>query len=116
MVSEVLVVGESPSLAGSLVSLFEAERISVRSFPDLLSAEQYHARAGAPHPLLLVASNAYLSPSAEGWAGSVLRNAHLIVVGTRDPALRSEGRRHVVRLPIDPDGLLFLVRRCLASP
>ncbi len=113
---ELLVVEETPSLAGSIVSLLEAEGVRIRTFPDLAEAEAYHARAGALHPLVLVASNAHYSPSTSRWALGVLRDAHLVVVGTRDPALRSAGRLHVVRLPLEPAALLRLVRELLPEP
>jgi len=38
-----------------------------------------------------------------------------VVVGTRDPALRSAGRLHVVRLPLEPQKLLELVRDLLGT-
>lgn len=113
MTAEVLVVDETPSLAGSVVALLESEGLSVRRFADLHGAEVYHARAGAPHPLVVVASNAHYCPAASRWALGDLRDAHLVVVGTRDPALRSAGRLHVVRLPLEPERLLELVLQLL---
>lgn len=110
MASEVLVVDEAPSLGGSVVALLEADGIGSRRFPDLEAAERYHGQARAPHPVVLVASNAHYCPSASRWSSGPLRDADLIVVGTRDPALRSSGRLHVVRLPLEPQHLLELVR------
>lgn len=107
---EVLVVDETPSLGSSLVSLLEAEGVPLRRFADLPAAESYHGRSGVPHPVVVVASNAHYCPTASRWALGELRQAHLIVVGTRDPALRSAGRLHVVRLPLEPQGFLELVR------
>lgn len=115
MTTETLVVEETPSLGGSVVALLESDGLAVRTFPDLHGAELYHARAGAPHPLVIVASNGHFCPSASRWALGNLRDAHLLVVGTRDPALTSAGRLHVVRLPLDPEGLLALVHRLLPS-
>lgn len=113
MAPEVLVVGETPSLAGSVVALLESEGLAVRTFTDLHGAESYHARAGAPHPLVVVASNAHFCPSASRWALGDLRDAHLVIVGTRDPALRSAGRLHVVHLPLEPQRFLELVHGLL---
>lgn len=110
---EVLVVDETPSLGGSVVSLLEAEGFAVRRFADLHGAESYHTGTCATHPVVIVASNAHYCPSAGRWALGALRDADLVVVGTRDPALRSAGRLHVVRLPLDPQGFLELVRRLL---
>jgi hypothetical protein len=107
---EVLVVEETPSLAGSLVALLESDGIAVRRFPDLRAAEQFHERAPSAHRLVVVASNTHYCPSASRWALGPLREAALVVVGTRDPALRSAGRLHVVHLPLDPPRLLELVR------
>jgi hypothetical protein len=115
MATEVLVVDETPSLGSSVVALLESDGVRVRRFPDLAGAEGYHARAGAPHPVVVVASNAHYSPSAGRWALGGLRDSHLVVVGTRDPALRSAGRLHVVRLPLEPEGLLGLLRSLLPS-
>jgi hypothetical protein len=116
MPPEVLVVDETPSLGSSVVALLEAEGVSVRRFADLHSAEGYHARAGAPHPLVIVASNTHYCPSASRWALGDLRDAHLVVVGTRDPALRSAGRLHVIHLPLQPSGFLDVVRELLPEP
>jgi hypothetical protein len=116
MPPEVLVVDETPSLGSSVVALLEAEGVPVRRFADLHGAEGYHARAGAPHPLVIVASNTHYCPSASRWALGDLRDAHLVVVGTRDPALRSAGRLHVVRLPLQPSAFLDLVRELLPGP
>jgi hypothetical protein len=113
--SEVLVVEETPSLAGSIVSLLESEGYPARPFADLRGAEEYHVRAGLDHPVVVVASNTHFCPTASRWALGPLRDAALIVVGTRDPALRSAGRLHVLALPLRTDGLLDAVRR-LARP
>ena len=113
---EVLVVDETPSLGGSVVALLEAEGVEVRRFADLHGAESYHTGTGAPHPVVVVASNTHYCPSAGRWALGALRDADLVVVGTRDPALSSAGRLHVVRLPLDPQSLLELVRGLLRPP
>lgn len=110
MATEVLVIEETASLAASLVSLLESEGLVVRALPDLGAAERYHAASGRPHPVVVVASNTHLSPSAARWGLGPLRSSTLVVVGTRDPALRSSGRLHVVHLPLDPERLLELVR------
>lgn len=115
MPAEVLVVDETPSLGGSVVALLEADGLAVRRFADFHGAESYHAAANALHPVVVVASNAHYCPSASRWALSALRDADLVVVGTRDPALRSAGRLHVVRLPLEPERLLELVRGLLGS-
>jgi hypothetical protein len=115
MVTEVLVVEETPSLAGSVVSLLEAEGLTVSAFPDLAGAEGYHDRSGLSHPLVVVASNGHYCPTASRWALGALGEADLVVVGTRDPALRSAGRLHVVHLPLEPERFLDLVHRLLPS-
>jgi hypothetical protein len=115
MGAEVLLIEETPSLAGSLVALLEAEGVTVRRCPDLAEAERFHAAGPAPPRVVLVASNAHYSPTASRWALGPLREAHLVVVGTRDPALRSAGRLHVVRLPLEPVRLLELVRSLLSD-
>jgi hypothetical protein len=115
MAAEVLLVEETPSLGSSLVALLEAEGLTVRRFSDLAAAEQFHADRRSAHRLVLVASNAHYCPSASRWALGPLGDAHLVVVGTRDPALRSAGRLHVVHLPLEPARLLELVRGLLGN-
>jgi len=115
MSAEALLIEETPRLAGSLVALLEAEGVTVRRFPDLSAAEQFHAAGRTPHRVVLVASNAHYSPSVSRWALGPLRETHLVVVGTRDPALRSAGRLHVVRLPLEPERLLELVGNLLTE-
>jgi hypothetical protein len=112
---EVLVVEETPSLGDSVVSLLESDGLPVRQFLDLAAAESYHVASDGAHPVVVVASNAHYCPSASRWALGSLRDAHLIIVGTRDPALRSAGRMHVVHLPLGPAEFLDLVRRLLSS-
>jgi len=114
--TEVLVVDETPSLGGSVVSLLEAEGFAVRRFADLHGAESYHTATGAPHAVVVVASNTHYCPSVGRWPLGALRDADLVVVGTRDPALRSAGRLHVVPLPLDPQRFLELVRGLLGPP
>ena len=112
---EVLVLDETPSLGSSLVSLLEAEGVPFRRFADLPAAESYHAYSGAPHPVVVVASNTHYCPTASRWALGGLRHAHLVVVGARDPALQSAGRLHVVRLPLEPERFLDLLRGLLRN-
>jgi len=113
MAAETLVVEETPSLGSSVVALLEADGLEVRRFPDLATAERFHERSSASHPLVVVASNAHSCPTAGRWGLGPLRGAALVVVGTRDPALRSAGRLFVVRLPLVPQQLLELVRGLL---
>lgn len=113
MPAEVLVVEETPSLGSSVVALLESDGLAVRQFLDLAAAESYHGASSAPHPVIVVASNSHYCPSAGRWALGTLRDAHLVIVGTRDPALRSAGRMHVVRLPLAPAEFLDLVRTLL---
>jgi hypothetical protein len=115
MLAEILLVEETASLAGSLGALLEADGFSVRRFPAIGDAEAFHAAEPRPHPVVVVASNAHFCPSAGRWPLGPLREAALLVVGTRDPALRSSGRLHVVRLPLEPEELLRLVRGLLTG-
>ncbi len=114
--AEVLVVEETPSLASSLVAFLEAHGIPVRRFPGLSAAESYHAGGCVAHPLVVVASNSHYCSSANRWCQGPLREADLVVVGTRDPALRSSDGLHVVRLPLEPARLLELVQGILHRP
>jgi hypothetical protein len=107
----VVVVGETPSLAASLVELLEADGVSVVSVRELREAEAL-VRSGSlePRPLVISASNRHYCLTARRWRMGSLKESELVVVGTRDPLLRSSGRLHVVPLPLIPEEFLGLVR------
>jgi len=107
----VVVVGETPSLAASLVELLETDGVRVVSVHELREAEAL-VREGSldPRPLVISASNRHYCPTARRWRMGSLRDSELVVVGTRDPLLRSSGRLHVVALPLIPEEFLGLVR------
>ena len=105
------VIGETPSLASALVELLETEGVGVVSVGDLREVEALAGKGPlAAHPLLISASNGHYCPTARRWREGCLRDSDLIVVGTRDPGLRSAGHLHVVSLPLVPDEFLTLVR------
>jgi hypothetical protein len=109
--SAVVVIGETPSLASALVELLETEGVRVVAVHDLREAELLAGKDPLPaHPLLISASNGHYCPTARQWPEGSLRDSELVVVGTRDPDLRSCGRLHVVPLPLVPTEFLDLVR------
>lgn len=113
----VVVIGETPSLASALVELLETEGVGVIAVRDLREAEAM-ARKGPlpPRPLLISASNRHSCPTARRWRMGSLHESDLVVVGTRDPMLRSSGRLHVVPLPLVPEEFLTLVRDLSSRP
>ncbi|HXQ48698.1 MAG TPA: hypothetical protein VN842_02825 [Thermoplasmata archaeon] len=107
----VVVIGETASLAAALVELLETEGVGVVAVRDLQEAETLAGKGPVPpHPLLISASNGHYCPTARRWPEGPLRDSELVVVGTRDPGLRSTGRLHVVPLPLVPSEFLNLVR------
>jgi len=113
--SEVFVIGETPSLASALVGLLEADGLPVIEVHDIEVAEEIETAHGCRegHPVLICASNGFHCESAQRWKKSSLKDSDLVVVGTRDPLLRSTGHLHVVPLPMRPGELLELVHRLL---
>jgi hypothetical protein len=106
-----VVIGETPSLASALVELLETEGVSVVAVRDLCEAEALAGKGpGRGRPLLISASNGHYCPTARKWREGSLRDSELVVVGTRDPELRSSGHLHVVPLPLVPGEFLELVR------
>ena len=107
----VVVIGETASLAAALVELLETEGVGVVAVRDLQEAETLAGKGPVPpRPLLISASNGHYCPTARRWPEGSLRDSELVVVGTRDPGLRSSGRLHVVPLPLVPADFLNLVR------
>ena len=113
---ELVVISETLSLAAALKELLEAagfQKVLVhdpRRMGGLIVARET-ARA----PILVAASNTYDSSSVRSWKMGMFPATHLVVVGSRDPQLRSEGKLHVVRLPLVPRDFLNLIRRLLGQ-
>jgi hypothetical protein len=107
----VVVIGETPSLASAVVELLQAGGVGVVAVRDLGEAEAL-AHQGRPpsRPLLITASNGHHCPTVERWKAGCLKDSELVVVGTRDPQLRSSAHLHIVPLPLVPTDLLELVR------
>jgi len=110
----VLVTGENPSLASALADLFRADSIPVSTVRDLAELnggpDGSRSMAGS---VVVLASGGYESPTTRKWATDKWSDTDLVVVGTRDPGLRSRGRFHVVRLPLVPTELLQMVHRLI---
>lgn len=105
-----VVITESPSLAAGVIDLFEAEGYRVCCARDLAEAEKLVSSAEATgRPILVAASNGHYSACVNGWRSGQLSSLPLIVVGSRDPSLRSRGQLHVVHLPLDVTRFLRLV-------
>jgi hypothetical protein len=111
-----MVLGETPSLASSLAGLLEVEGIPVLMRPSLARAGR--TRRGEPAsqlPVLVSTSTRHSPDLLREWREGPFRESDLILVGARDPDLRSEGRLHVARLPLVPDEFLALVRKLIAK-
>jgi hypothetical protein len=110
----VLVVGETPSLATAVEVLLYAEAIPTSSVPaaDLLRRLKL-VRASSRFPVVVAACNEPSCQTARFWTDEAFPGVNLVVVGGRDPSVRSAGRLHLVRLPLDPSEFIALVRTLL---
>ena len=110
----ILVVRENPSLASALADLFQADGFTVstvRSLEELNRGITGELPPGAA--IVVVASKGFDSPTTREWATGKWNDTDLVLIGARDPGLRSRGRFHVVRLPLVPKELLRMVRSLL---
>lgn len=105
----IILVAETSSLGAALHGLLEAEGYSVRSVRNARAAQTVLRRPEAERAMLVVASNAWSSETLTQWSGGALGHRPLVLVGTRDAHLRSHGNLHVIRLPVAPRELLFVV-------
>lgn len=105
-----VIINENPSLAAGLSDLFEAEGYRVCCAKDLRDAERLLSEISeSEHPLLVAASNGHYSPAVNGWREGRLSAVPLVVVGSRDPGLRSKGLLHVVHLPLNVARFLAVI-------
>ena len=103
----VLIIEEAPSLALAVAGLLEAEAIAVRTVPSFEEAERWvAAHRPSDRPVLVCASNAFLCRCLTPWRQGPLADSPLVLVGTRNPRLRSDGVLHVLSLPLRPDELV----------
>ncbi len=111
----VVVVAETPSLAHCIADLLESDghRVTTVATPGRPLTQRLR-RTDAPARLVVSASNGFHCETAHRWMRGEGEGLDLLVVGSRDPTLRSGPRVHVVRLPLVPDRFLELVRSSLA--
>jgi hypothetical protein len=107
--SEVLVVGETPSLGRAIADLLESGGITARLVVDI-GAELPLSSLSRRFPVVIVACNGYFCATARRYARGELPNIELVVVGARDPALQGLTGIRVVPLPLVPGPLLALIR------
>ena len=110
----VVVVAETPSLAASIADLLESDGERVATIGD--PGRELTRRLkdpDAPVRLVISASNGYACATARRWTNGEIQGVDLVVVGSRDPSLRSGARVHIVELPLAPDAFLQLVRGLL---
>lgn len=110
----VLVVGETASLGRAVVDLLESANIPTRLALD--------ARADPPlstfserFPVVIAACNEYFCATARRWIQGELSKTQLVVVGGRDPLLRSVHGVHLVPLPLLPGPFLMLITTLLSG-
>jgi len=110
--SRVLVIGETPSLGRSIVDLLEAEGVHAVYVDDIRSQGPLTSLAQR-FPVVVAACNAPYCQTARQWVGGELPDVTLIVVGTRDPALRESPRLRLFPLPLLPSRFLGIVHGLL---
>ncbi len=110
----VLVVSETPSLARSITDLLESDghRVATPVDPGREFLRRLKDRE-EPVRLVISASNGFYCETARRWMRGEVQGVDLIVVGSRDPGLRSGPHLHVIGLPLAPDAFLTLVRSLL---
>ncbi len=111
----VVVVAETPSLARCIADLLESDghRVTTVARPGRGLTHRLR-QTDEPARLVISASNGFHCETAHRWMRGEGEGIDLVVVGSRDPALRSGPKIHVVRLPLAPDRFLELVRSYLA--
>lgn len=113
----ILVVGETPSLARSITDLLESDGFAVATVQDP-ARELTRSLQDPRHRvnLVITASNGFRCETARRWMRGEVAGISLVVVGSRDPEVRSGPRVHVIGLPLAPEEFLQLVRRVVARP
>ena len=112
----VVVVGETPSLGAAVNELLLSDRYDSRLVSSLESAERLLRGHRPSDPTVIVtAANGAFCATFLLWPKSSLRDLELVVVGDRYRTVVPSPHVHVLRLPIDPEELLGLVRRLLES-
>jgi hypothetical protein len=112
----VLLVSETVSLGNSLLELFASDGIPVEATDDPSSKfRQSPIQAALDFPVIVSACNERHCETARRWKRGEIPGVDLVVVGTRDPSLVSQGRLHLVPLPVVPGQLLELVRGLLSA-
>jgi hypothetical protein len=110
----VVVVAETPSLARSISDLLESDGEHVRTVVDPGRELTRHLKdLDRPVRLVISASNGFYCETARRWMRGEIGGVDLVVVGSRDPNLRSGLGVHVVPLPLAPDAFLAQVRGLL---
>lgn len=110
LLPHIFVISETPSLAESVVDLLREEGWEVRAVKDLAEAEALERGHPSPRPPLLVtACNEWRCEAPRRWPGSSLRGSRMLVLGGRDPDLRSSRDLHVMSLPFRSGELIELV-------
>ena len=110
--SEVLVVGETPSLGRSITDLLQSGDVRTQYVLDVAS-EQPLSELASRFRVVVAACNGLYCNTARRWARGELPNVELVVVGSRDPLVVGGGNLHVVPLPLLPDKFLGMVRGLL---
>ncbi|MCI4372279.1 MAG: hypothetical protein L3K02_01340 [Thermoplasmata archaeon] len=111
----VLVVGETPSLGRSITDLLESGDVPVQYVIEL-AHEMPFSDLASRFPVVVAACNGLYCTTARRWTRGELPNVELVVVGSRDPVVLSDGAVHRVPLPLLPAQFLRLIRELLDPP
>lgn len=113
--SDVIVVAETPSLGRSVLDLLEARGLKghlVLDLPPALPPEWL----GSRDPVVVVACNSPFCRTARRWSVGEFPGVRLVVVGSRDPILRTLPGVESLPLPLLPTALLNAVENLPHRP
>jgi hypothetical protein len=105
----ILVVGETPSLGRSIVDLLESGSLPCQFVLDLEEVGPL-ANLSERYPVVVAACNEAYCSTVRRWSRGEFPRVSFVVVGSRDPALRSVPGLRTIPLPLVPDRLLSVIR------
>jgi hypothetical protein len=110
----VVVMRETPSLASALTDFLDGEGIPAILRP--IAPLEGILRGGAVPAgasILISTCSAFRCEIVEQWQAGAFPDTELIVIGSRDPAVRTGNGLYRIDLPLSPSELLALVRERL---
>ena len=113
--TEVLIVGESPSLGRAVGDLLAAEGVGHRLVYELSPKDIAGGPSGRPR-LVVVVSHGYYTIAGRRWLHGEMSGVPLLVVGSLDPILEGRAEVHRLGLPLDPVELVRVIFSLVRRP